>query len=202
MAQAQRHSNLFAAEDFRTIYRSFSEINFTAYDFDTIKQSMVEYLVRNFPEEFNDFIAFRQDLNTRENFLDTAERDESILRLAKMLNYVPKRNLPGAGLLKLYSIRTTEEIFDSNGKDISNQTLIWNDVNNADYLEQILLVLNAAFINQNSFGTPVAKGTISGVDTELYHFNNVKSVKIVYPIQANVNSVSVPFEVVYVTFDD
>jgi len=221
MAQAQRHSNLFAAEDFRTIYRSFSEINFTAYDFDTIKQSMVEYLVRNFPEEFNDFIessefiaiiellaymgqtiAFRQDLNTRENFLDTAERDESILRLAKMLNYVPKRNLPGAGLLKLYSIRTTEEIFDSNGKDISNQTLIWNDVNNADYLEQILLVLNAAFINQNSFGTPVAKGTISGVDTELYHFNNVKSVKIVYPIQANVNSVSVPFEVVNVTFDD
>ena len=217
MAQAQRHSNLFAAEDFRTIYRSFSEINFTAYDFDTIKQSMVEYLVRNFPEEFNDFIessefiaiiellaymgqtiAFSQDLNTREKFLHTAERDESILRLAKMLKYVPKRNLPGAGLLKLYSIRTTEEIFDSNGKDISNQTLIWNDVNNADYLEQILLVLNAAFINQNSFGTPVAKGTISGVDTELYHFNNVKSVKIVYPIQANVNSVSVPFEVVFV----
>ena len=97
MAQAQRHSNLFAAEDFRTIYRSFSEINFTAYDFDTIKTSMIEYLVRNFPEEFNDFIessefiaivellaymgqtiAFRQDLNTRENILDTAERDESI----------------------------------------------------------------------------------------------------------------------------
>ena len=160
MAQAQRHSNLFAAEDFRTIYRSFSEINFTAYDFDTIKTSMIEYLVRNFPEEFNDFIessefiaivellaymgqtiAFRQDLNTRENFLDTAERDESILRLAKMLNYVPKRNLPGAGLLKIYSVRTTEEIFDSNGKDVSNQTIIWNDVNNGDYLEQILLVL-------------------------------------------------------------
>ena len=47
MAQAERQSNLFAAEDFRTIYRTFSEINFTAYDFDTIKTAMIEYLQIN-----------------------------------------------------------------------------------------------------------------------------------------------------------
>ena len=139
MAQAQRQSNLFAAEDFRTIYRTFSQINFTAYDFDSIKTAMVEYLQSHFPEDFNDFIessefiaivellaymgqtiAFRQDLNVRENFLDTAERKESVLRLAKMLNYTPKRNIPGTGLVKFHSIRTTQEVFDSNGTNLSN----------------------------------------------------------------------------------
>ena len=87
MAQIQRQNNFFAAEDFRTIYRTFSEINFTAYDFDSIKAAMVEYIQRHFPEEFNDFIessefiaivellaymgqqiSFRQDLNTRKLF--------------------------------------------------------------------------------------------------------------------------------------
>ena len=105
MAQAIRQNNLFAAEDWRTIFRSFSDIDFTSYDYNTIKDTMIEYLVRNFPEDYNDFIessefvamiellaylgqiiAFRTDLNTRENFLDTAERSESIMRLARMLN--------------------------------------------------------------------------------------------------------------------
>ena len=105
MAQSVRQNNLFAAEDIDVIVRSFSEINFTSYDFDTIKQSMLTYLNNNFPEEFNDYIessefiaivellaylgqlvSFRADLNARENFLDTAERKESVLRIAKQLN--------------------------------------------------------------------------------------------------------------------
>ena len=56
MAQIQRQNNFFAAEDFRTIKRTISEINFTAYDFDSIKAAMVEYIQRHFPEEFNDFM--------------------------------------------------------------------------------------------------------------------------------------------------
>ena len=221
MAQAQRQSNLFAAEDFRTIYRTFSQINFTAYDFDTIKEAMVEYLQNNFPEDFNDFIessefiaivellaymgqtiAFRQDLNVRENFLDTAERKESVLRLANMLNYTPKRNIPGTGLIKVHAIRTTQELTDSNGTTLSNQSIVWNDPNNTDFLEQFILILNTAFIPQNPYGTPVKKGTLNTIATEVYHINVVTNQKVVYPIAATVNGAAAPLELVNAIFDD
>jgi hypothetical protein len=221
MAQAQRQSNLFAAEDFRTIYRTFSQINFTAYDFDTIKEAMVEYLQNNFPEDFNDFIessefiaivellaymgqtiAFRQDLNVRENFLDTAERKESVLRLAKMLNYTPKRNIPGTGVIKFHSIRTTEDVVDSNGTSLSNQSITWNDPNNTDFLEQFILVMNKAFISQNPYGSPVKKGTLNGIATEVYHVDVVANQKVVYPLSTTVNGTTTPLEVVNAIFDN
>ena len=164
MAQSVRQNNLFAAEDIDVIVRSFSEINFTSYDFDTIKQSMLTYLNNNFPEEFNDYIessefiaivellaylgqlvSFRADLNARENFLDTAERKESVLRIAKQLNYKIKRNLPGTGTLKILSVQTNENVKDSLGNDLSNIPVIWDDPSNEDYQEQFLTVLNAAF---------------------------------------------------------
>ena len=127
MSQIQRQDNLFSAEDWKTIYRSFSQANFTAYDYDSIRSAMINYIQTNYPEDFNDYIqssefvaiidllaylgqslAFRTDLNSRENFIDTAERRESILRLAKLINYKAKRNSPARGLLKITKIRTTE----------------------------------------------------------------------------------------------
>ena len=54
MAQGARQSSLFAAEDFSVIYESFSEANFQAYDFETIRNAMVEYINTNYPENFND----------------------------------------------------------------------------------------------------------------------------------------------------
>src|SRR6056300_950457 len=133
MSQIQRQDNLFSAEDWKTIYRSFSQANFTAYDYDAIRSSMITYIQTNYPEDFNDYIqssefvaiidllaylgqslAFRTDLNSRENFIDTAERRESILRLAKLINYKAKRNSPARGLLKITKIRTTEPLTDSN----------------------------------------------------------------------------------------
>jgi len=221
MAQAQRQSNLFAAEDWRTIYRTFSEINFTAYDFDTIKSAMVEYMQNNFPEDFNDYIessefiaivellaymgqtiAFRQDLNVRENFLDTAERKESVLRLAEMLNYKPKRNIPSTGLIKVYALRTTESVLDSTGQELANRNIIWNDANNTEYLEQFILILNRALLSRNPYGTPVKKGTLNGIITELYQLNSRPNTNVVYNVSSTVNSVSAPFEVVNATFED
>ena len=221
MAQIQRQNNFFAAEDFRTIYRTFSEINFTAYDFESIKTAMIEYLQRNYPEEFNDFIessefiaivellaymgqtiAFRQDLNSRENFLDTAERTESIRRLAKMLNYIPKRNIPAAGISKIFSVSTDEEIIDSAGNNLANQVINWNDPNNVDYLEQLTLVLNSAFLSQNPYGTPVKKGTVDAVPVESYTVNTVKNLSVVYKISGNINGATFPFEIVNGTFED
>ncbi len=54
MAQGARQSSLFAAEDFSVVYESFSEANFQAYDFETIRNAMVDYINNNYPENFND----------------------------------------------------------------------------------------------------------------------------------------------------
>ena len=152
MSQIIRQNNLFSAEDWKTIYRSFSQANFTAYDFDTIRSAMLNYIQVNYPEDFNDYIqssefiaiidllsylgqslAFRTDLNARENFLDTAERRDSIIRLAKLINYKTRRNTPARGLLKITKIRTTDPITDSDGADLSNTNVVWNDPNNANW---------------------------------------------------------------------
>src|SRR5690554_5013773 len=112
MASVVRQSNLFAGEDFTKVYKSFQDIDFTVYDFDGIRNALIEYIQIHYPEDFNDYtessefiaivellaylgttLAFRSDLNARENILDTAERRESIIRLAKMINYQPKRNI-------------------------------------------------------------------------------------------------------------
>ena len=52
------------------------------------------------------------DLNARENFLELAERRESVLRLARTLSYNPKRNIVPNGLLKVESVSTTESVRD------------------------------------------------------------------------------------------
>src|SRR6056300_755061 len=102
MAQGARQSSLFAAEDFSVVYESFSQANFQAYDFTTLRTVMVDYIRTNYPEDFNDWItssefvsliellaflghnlAFRADLASRENYLSTAERRESALRIAE-----------------------------------------------------------------------------------------------------------------------
>ena len=171
MGQLIRQSNLFAAEDWKVIYRSFRNADFRSYDFDTIRASMLNYVARNYPEEFNDYInssefiaiidllsylgqslSFRIDLNARENFIDTASRRESILKLANMLSYTPSRNLPARGLVKLTAIKTSEPVSDSAGNNLSNVEVRWNDPNNPNWFEQFIVVLNAAISETNQFG--------------------------------------------------
>ena len=50
MAQKQRQTKLFAAEDYTVAYESYVNANFQAYDYDTIRTAMVEYLRNNYPE--------------------------------------------------------------------------------------------------------------------------------------------------------
>ena len=142
MAQGARQSSLFSAEDFSVVYESFSEANFQAYDFENIRNAMVDYINRNYPENYNDWInssefvslielmaflghnlAFRSDLASRENFLSTAERRESALRIAEFLGYTPTRNVVASGYLKIDSIFTTENIFDAAGNSLANTTV-------------------------------------------------------------------------------
>lgn len=215
MSAIVRQSNLFAAEDFTKIYKSFQDINFTAYDFDTIRESLIEYIRVQYPEDFNDFtadsefiaivellaylgtsLAFRNDLNARENLIDTAQRRESIVRLARMINYQPKRNIAASGLMKVRSLSTTEQVRDSAGNQLSNLQISWNDPNNPNWYDQFTSILNAALNPTNPFGAPSKTNNVGGIPTDLYELNSVLGVNVAYNQTVNINGEEVPFDIV------
>ncbi len=221
MPKAIRQENLYGAEDWSMVYTSFKNAEFVSYDFDTLRQSMINYMQTNYPEEFNDYIqssefvalldlvayvgqnlAFRMDLNARENILDTAEKRESVLRIARMLSYKPKRVRPASGFLKVTSVTTTEQILDSTGVNLSNKTVQWGaDPSELEY-ERFIRIMNSALTSLNKFGTPV-KRTVSELNSnifEIYRFNNVASFTN-YPIPVTADGVSLNIDLLPVDID-
>ena len=216
-----RQQNLFAAEDWKIAYKVYNNVDFQAYDFDTMRLAMVEYIKTNFPENFNDYIessefiaiiellaflsqslAFRMDVNTRENFLETAERKDSVFKLARMLGYNPKRNIPASGLLKITSVKTTENITDSLGNALNNRVVYWDDENNNQSYEQFITIMNTAMSKTNRFGVPVKSGTINDVDTDLYQLNTPAGSPIAYNFNLKVNGTERAFNAVNPDFED
>jgi len=214
MSESIRQSNLFAAEDYKKVFKAYQFIDYTAYDFDTLKQALINYIQTYYPEDFNDYIessefiaiiellayfgtslAFRTDLNSRENFIDTAERRESIIRLAQMVNYVPRRNIPASGLFKIAAVQTNQPLTDSNGVNINDLTIYWNDPNNPDWFDQFVQICNAAFSTINPFGRPTKSGTIGSIPTDLYQLNNVTKLTVTYPTTITVNGQQFPIDV-------
>ncbi|MEK9913216.1 MAG: hypothetical protein VW580_04765, partial [Flavobacteriaceae bacterium] len=214
MAQSVRQRNLFAAEDFTVVYDSFKQANFKAYDYDNIRSAMVDYIRDNYPENFNDWIsssefvalieliafmghniAFRTDLASRENFLSTAERRASVLRIADFLGYKPTRALPARGLLKISTVKTTQNVFDINGESLKNIEIDFNSDQDPSSYQNFLLVLNEIFNSTNKFGKPSASATIAGVQTEVYG-TNISDEKVTFPFRGTVNGVNEDFEVV------
>jgi len=215
MSQIQRQDNLFSAEDWKTIYRSFTQADFTSYDYDSIRTSMLNYIQTNYPEDFNDYIqssefiaiidllsymgqslAFRTDLNSRENFFDTAERRDSIIKLAKLVNYTPKRNTPARGLLKVNKVRTTEPLVDSEGTNLSNTNVTWNDANNTEWYDQWLQILNSAFNSTNQFGDPVKSGTVNTILSEMYNINSTTTQPVIQNFSENIDGINTSIDVV------
>ena len=215
MSSTDRQNRLLLAEDWKRVYQSFRNADFKNYDFDNLRRTMIQYLRENYPEDFNDYvesseylalidliaflgqnIAFRIDLNARENYLELAERRESVLRLARLLSYNPKRNQAANGLLKLDSVRTSEEIRDSNNVNLQNQNIVWNDPSNEDWYEQFIKVLNTALPVNGTFGRPAKKETIAGIDTEQYRLSSVNTDIPVYNFNKTVDGRAVRFEVV------
>ena len=215
MSANDRQSRLLVAEDWKRIYQSFRNADFQSYDFDNLRRTMINYLRQNYPEDFNDYIesseylalidmiaflgqnlSFRIDLNARENFLETAERRESVLRLARMLSYNPRRNQAANGLLKFDTIKTTENILDSNGLNLSGITVKWNDQTNSNYFEQFVKILNSSLPLSNSIGNPLKSELIADVQTQKYRFNATNTGKAIYPFTKRIEGVSTRFEIV------
>jgi hypothetical protein len=215
MATNIRQTNIFAAEDWKKIYTTFSNADFQSYDFETLRKVMVDYLKTYYAEDFNDFIesseyvalldliaftaqsvAFRSDLNARENFLETAERRDSVLKLVKQLNYIPNRNRSASGFLKITSVNTTENIFDINGQNLSRVNISWNDANNPSWVSQFTQIMNAAFNSSQKVGKPYASKTINGIKTEQYNIAIPDTVLPIFGFTANIAQATTDFEVV------
>ena len=215
MATTDRQNRLLVAEDWRKIYQSFQQADFKSYDFETLRRTMVAYLKENYPDDFNDFVesseyvalidliayisqalSFRVDLNARENFLETAERRNSILRLARLINYNAKRNLPATGLLKVNTISTTQDVLDSSGTNLSNSTIIWNDSANSNYREQFTAILNAANQTGQLFGNPRESAKIGGIDTEVYTLSSTQLDVPVFGFTKAIGGTNRKFEIV------
>lgn len=214
MSESIRQSNLFAGEDYKKVFKAYQFIDYTAYDFDTLKQALINYIQTYYPEDFNDYIessefiaivellayfgtslAFRTDLNSRENFIDTAERRESIIRLAQMVNYVPRRNVAASGLFKIAAVQTDQPLTDANGVNINDVTVFWNDPNNSNWFDQFVQICNASFSTLNPFGRPTKSGKIGSIPTDLYQLNNVLRLNVTYPTTVTINGQQFPIDV-------
>ena len=218
MAKTARQTAIFGVEDWKRLYETFREADFQSYDFETLRKSFVDYLRLYYPETFNDYIessefialldvmafmgqalAFRNDLNARENFLDTAERRDSVVRLANLVGYTPKRNSAAQGYLKVFSVATTESISDFNGINLSNVLVDWNDPTNPNWLEQFTTIINASLVSNQRFGRPGNRQTILGIRTDEYAINLVPGFLPVIPYSTAVDGVNMPFEAVSAT---
>ena len=221
MATTDRQNRLLVAEDWRKIYQAFQQADFKSYDFETLRRTMVAYLRENYPDDFNDFVesseyvalidliayisqalSFRVDLNARENFLETAERRNSVLRLARLINYNAKRNKPATGLLKIDSVSTTQSVLDSTGTNLANSTIVWNDSANSNYRDQFIAILNAANQSGQLFGKPRESALIGGVNTDVYTLSTSQLDIPVFKFQTAVGGTSRSFEIVSSTITD
>lgn len=215
MATNSRQSALFGVNDWKAIYQTFREADFRSYDYETLRKSFIDYLRLYYPETFNDYtessefialldvmafmgqgLAFRNDLNARENFIDTAERRDSVVKLANLVSYTPKRNLCAEGYLKIVGIQTTQNIEDINGVNLSNLPVLWNDPANPNWQEQFNTIINAALINTQRIGKPGNVADLLGITTSEYTINIPQNSLPIVPFQSTVDGITMNFELV------
>jgi len=217
----ERTDNLFASESWTTVYTAFTNISLKAYDFDTIRTALLDYTAQTYPDKFNDFVAssefiavldlvaymghslaFRLDMNTRENFMDTAERRVSVLQMAKSLGYNKTRPINAKGFMKISSVVTDQEVLDNEGISLAGKIVNWNDSNNADWYENFINILNSSFAGNTKIQNPASTMTLEDVDYSLYEINeSLSSKNINYPFTSSVAGASRTFEAVRVVID-
>lgn len=212
---SSRQTSLFGIQDWKKFFQTYAAADFTSYDYESLRKNFIDYLIRAYPETYNDYVessefvalldviafmgqsmAFRSDLNARENFIDTAERRDSVIKLANLVSYSPKRNIAGQGMVKITGVMTTEDLTDINGNNLSGVTVLWNDPANRIWQEQFNTVLNASLINSQRIGRPGHSQTILGIKTDEYSVNMPLDVLPIVPFKTEVDSTSMNFELV------
>lgn len=104
-------------------------IKYTARDFDSIKQSLVDYTKRYYPETYQDFndasfgslmldtvsyvgdvLSYYVDYQANESFLETAFERQNIIRLSKQLGYNYENISTATGEIQIYALIPANEI--------------------------------------------------------------------------------------------
>lgn len=220
MSNTIRQSNIFGDYDWKIAYDSFMEADYASYDYDTIYQSMVSYIQKNYSDEFNDYIrhsellahvnmlaylgqslSFRNDVNTIENFMDDAKRRESVIKIASSMTYRVKRNIPASGQIKITAVSTTDSIVDSNGNNLQNVKIGWDQKGSPTWYDSFIKIIESAFKEQNRFGKPFKKAD-SDTRLEIYEVNQEVSNNYVVPFTRNINGDDIRFEIVPTDLDN
>ena len=101
-------------------------IRYTDRDFNTIKESLVNYAKRYYPNVFQDFseasfgslmldtvsyvgdvLSFYLDYQVNESFIDTATEYDNVLRLGEQVGYYPSLRSPSFGVVSLFILVPT-----------------------------------------------------------------------------------------------
>ena len=81
MSTTARQTNLLVQRDWTKIYQTFTNADFTSYDFETLRNSMINYIKAYYPETFNDFVESSEYgtkiSHARKQLLDDAARSIS-----------------------------------------------------------------------------------------------------------------------------
>ena len=219
MAQNIRQSKLFAAEDYVAVYESYINANLQAYDYDTIRTAMVDYVRSTYPENYNDWIessefvalldvvaqmghnlAFRVDLNSRNNFLSTAERQESVFKLAEFIGYTPRRNVPAFGEMKVMSVKTNEAVIGSAGTSLGGKEIRFESTSNVNNLDDFISVMNSVLQFSNQYGSPKKQTTVNNIQQQFYELNNLPN-QIKFDITGPANGTTSTFNIINVDYD-
>ena len=118
------------------------------------------------------------------------------------MSYSPRRGNSGRGLIKVTKVKTTENVIDSYGDNISNQTISWNDPNDPDWLDKFQSIINCALPVSNKLGTPSVKTSINSINTETYPLQSKTNNQCVYKFTATVDATQETFELVNTTISE
>ena len=219
MAQKTRQTKLFAAEDYTVVYESYINANFQAFDYDTMRSAMVDYVRNTYPENYNDWVesaefvslldvvaqfghnlAYRVDLNARNNFLTTSKKQESVYKLAEFLGYQPRRNVPAYGEMKVIAVKTNEAVIGSAGTSLGGTEIKYEITNNSSNLDDFITVLNASLQNSNRYGSPTKSSVIDNIKTDFYNLNNTSN-QIKFDVEGTALGKSATFNIINSEYD-
>lgn len=209
-------SNVAFAEQWINHYKNTaSPVSYQAFDFTSIKRSLIEYLKVYHPEYFNnlietdellplietfayvgDLFSYRSDVNAQERTLQNVMRKSSAIQLANTIGYTTSRRVAGFGLVKIQSIKTTETIVDITGVNLRNRVIKWGDQVNPTWQTHFARILDRILNSQSGVVTERDKTSISGVAVERYQMNTLDIHNGILRFVVDVNGVSFPFEVV------
>ena len=220
MAQKTRQNKIFAAEDYTVVYESYVNANFQAFDYDTIRESMVDYVRNTYPENYNDWIesaefvslldvvaqfghnlAYRVDLNARNNFLTTAEKQESVFKLAEFLGYSPRRNVPAYGEMKVVGIKTNEAVIGGDGTSLGGTEIKYEVTNDVNNLDNFITIVNAVLQNSNQYGSPNKSVVLNNIRTDFYDLNNTPN-QLKFDVEGTVTGATKTFNIISSDYDE